>query len=149
MPEGVDAEISVLRLSRTGARAIIIADGRLFVGVVERSGDARSIINVSEYAPELGGVVAADWQPDGSLIVGTSNPLQPVVRVEQDGFSTEPLPAGNITAPVVAVAATDSTIYATDSRSIMELPAKQRNQPFWREAPGLQGIRSAPIVARR
>lgn len=149
LPGDVDAEISVVRLSRTGARAIIIADGRLFVGVVERSGEERSIINVSEYAPDLGGVVAADWQPDGSLIVGTSNPLQPVVRVEQDGFSTEPLPAGNITAPVVAVAATDSTIYATDSRSIMELPAKQRNQPFWREVPGLQGIRSAPIVATR
>ncbi|GAB3087933.1 LpqB family beta-propeller domain-containing protein [Corynebacterium aquatimens] len=150
LPNGVEENISVLRLSRTGARAVFIAGGRLFVGVVKRDEDGgRSIVNVAEYAPDLGGAVSAEWQPDGSLIVGTSNVIAPVVRVEQDGFSSEPLPIGNITAPVVAVGSTDSTIYATDSSSILELPAKNRNQPFWREVPGLQGMRSAPIIARR
>lgn len=150
LPEGVSGNISVLRLSRSGARAVMVIDGHLFTGIVARRapGD-RAIINVMEYAPELGGsVVAADWQPDGSLIVGTSSSVSPVLRVEQDGSSAAPLSVGNISAPVVAVAASPNMLYVTDANAVLQLPNTGADNPLWREVPGLQGVRALPIVAR-
>ena len=55
LPDGVDGKISVLRLSRSGTRVVMVIDGRLYTGIVRRatSGE-RSIVNVYEYAQELG-----------------------------------------------------------------------------------------------
>ncbi|APT93091.1 lipoprotein LpqB [Corynebacterium phocae] len=147
--EGIPGEISVLRLSPAGARVAMIIDGRIFTGVVTRvsPGETR-IVNVHELATELGGTaLTLDWQPDGSLIVGTSTPEAPVWRLEQDGSSLSMLPAGNITAPVVSIAANRSTIYATDARTMLQFSPSETDAVFWREVPGLQGLRAAPIVA--
>lgn len=143
------SNISVLRLSNSGARVAMIINGRVYVGVVHRpSSTERKIVNVSELAPQLGGTaLSLDWQPDGSLVVGTSTPESPVWRVEQDGSAVTSLPAGNITAPVVAIAASASTIYVTDARAVLQLQATGGDNAFWREVGGLQGVRSAPIVA--
>ncbi|OEX99021.1 hypothetical protein A0K93_08380 [Corynebacterium sp. BCW_4722] len=150
LPEGVEGNISVLRLSRTGTRAVMVIDGSLYTGIVKRSASGeRSIVNVLEYAQELGGsVVAADWRADGSLIVGTSTSNLPVMRVEQDGSSMAALSTGNITAPVVAVAASPSTVYVTDANAVLQVPASGEDNPIWREVPGLEGVRALPIVAR-
>lgn len=146
----IGGNISMLRLSRTGARVAMVIDGRLFTGVVDRpEAGVRAIVNVQELAPDLGGtVMSLDWQPDGSLLVGTSVPEAPVWRVEQDGSSVSALPSGNLSAPVVAVAASATTMYATDARAILQLPASGGDNTMWREVPGLQGVRSAPIVAK-
>lgn len=150
LPEGVDGNISVLRLSRSGSRVVMVIDGHLYTGIIEqRAAGAGAIVNVLEYSFELGGsVVAADWHPDGSLIVGTSNPASPVMRVEQDGSSTTALSLGNISAPVVAVAASSNMLYATDANAILQMPVSGADTPIWREVPGLQGVRSLPIIAR-
>ncbi|MDO5032106.1 MtrAB system accessory lipoprotein LpqB [Corynebacterium sp.] len=145
----VRGEISVIRLSRTGARLAMIIDGDVYIGVVSRasSGDKR-IVNVHRVGPELtGSALSLDWQDDGSLLVGTSASKSPVWRIEQDGSSATTLPAGNITAPVVAVAASPSTLYVTDAHAILQLPAQGEENYYWREVDGLQGQRSAPIVA--
>ena len=70
LPQGVDGSISVLRLSNTGVRAVMVIEGTLYTGIVEQYGDGeRRVINVLEYAPDLAGsVISADWQPDLSLI---------------------------------------------------------------------------------
>ncbi|WP_342319168.1 LpqB family beta-propeller domain-containing protein [Corynebacterium mayonis] len=149
LPEGTEGSISVLRLSRTGARAALVVDGRLYTGVVDQD-DAgkRSIVNILEYASDLGGsIISAEWGPDGSLVVGTSNASSPIVRVEQDGSSTTTLPSGNLTAPVVAVAASSNMYYATDANGTLQLPVSGASEsPNWREVPGLQGVRSLPIT---
>ena len=150
LPDGVQGNISVLRLSRTGTRVVMVIDGRLYTGIVERrtSGE-RSIVNVLEYAPELAGsVISAEWRSDGSLIVGTSNATIPVMRVEQDGSSITAMPAGNISAPVVAVAASPNTLYVTDANALLQVPATGSDSPIWREVPGQEGVRALPIVAR-
>ena len=79
---------------------------------------------------------------------GTSSSNSPVWRIEQDGSSSTTLPTGNITAPVVAVAASPSTLYVTDSHALLQLPAGGSSSSYWREVDGLQGVRSSPIVAR-
>ena len=147
--EGLSGDISVLRLHRTGTRVAMIIEGRVFTGVVTRSGPIeRRIDNVVELAPQLAGTaLSLDWQPDGSIIVGTSTPETPVWRVEQDGSAITSLPGGNVTAPVVAVAASPSTVFITDARAVLQLPTDGSDTVFWREVAGLQGVRSAPIVA--
>ena len=149
--EGLTAqgEISVIRLSNSGARVAMIIDGRVHVGVVEWPGPAeRRIVNIRELAPQLGGTaLSLDWQPDGSLLVGTSTPETPVWRVEQDGSAATSLPSGNITAPVVAVAATPSMLYLTDAQATLQLPTTGGDSVFWREVSGLQGQRAAPVAA--
>lgn len=149
LPEGVDGNISVLRLSRSGTRVVMVIDGKLYTGIVQRGASGeRSIVNVLEYAQELGGsVVSAEWRADGSLIVGTSAP-SPVLRVEQDGSSLTALSAGNISAPVVAVAASPSMLYVTDVNAVLQVPASGADNPIWREVPGLEGMRALPIIAR-
>ena len=151
LPEGVEGGISVLRLSRVGSRAVLVIDGRLYTGIVATDGaGVRSVVNVMEYAPDLGGsVIAADWNPDGSLLVGTSSAGSPIVRVELDGSSTTTLPSGNLTAPVVAVAASPEMYFATDANGTLQLPVSgSPDNSNWREVPGLQGVRSLPIVTR-
>lgn len=147
--DDIDGEISVLRLSNSGAVAAMIIDGHVYTGVVQHttSGE-RKIVNVHEMATEIGGTaLSLDWQPDGSLLVGTSAADTPVWRVEQDGSAVSSLPSGNVTAPVVAVAASGSTLYITDAHATLQLPASGSETSFWREVPGLQGQRSVPVVA--
>ncbi|AGF71757.1 MtrAB system accessory lipoprotein LpqB [Corynebacterium halotolerans] len=147
--EDIGGDISVLRLSHSGARVAMIIEGRVYTGVVEREGPGeRSIVNVQEFAPQLGGTaLSLDWQPDGSILVGTSSPETPIWRVESDGSAVSSLPSGNVTAPVVTVAASSSTIYLTDALSALQMPVNGADTSFWREVPGLQGVRAAPIVA--
>ena len=107
------------------------------------------MVNVTEIAAQLDGTaVSLDWQADGSLVVGTSSAESPLWRVEQDGSSLVSLPSGNVTAPVVAVASGQNTLYLTDALAMRQLPANgTSDSAFWREVPGLQGVRSAPVVA--
>lgn len=145
----IDGEISVLRLSHNGARVAMIIDGRVYTGVVNRPGtDERRITNVQEVAPQLAGsALSLDWQPDGSILVGTSTPEAPIWRVEKDGSAVSSMPSGNITAPVVSVAASSSTVYLTDAQATLQLPVNDGDSTFWREVPGLESMRSLPVVA--
>ena len=145
----IDGEISVLRLSNSGATAAMIIDGHVYTGVVQHTTTGeRKIVNVHEMATEIGGTaLSLDWQPDGSVLVGTSAADTPVWRVEQDGSAVSSLPSGNVTAPVVAVAASGSSLYITDAHATLQLPASGSETSFWREVPGLQGQRSVPVVA--
>lgn len=147
LPVGAAGAISEFQLSRTGARVAMIMDGRVYVGVITRPGPAeRRITNIVEVAPSLAGTaLSLTWRQDGSLLVGTSMPELPIWRVEMDGSATSALPSGNLSAPVVSVASSASTIYATDFHALLHLPASDTT--IWREVPGLLGVRSAAIVA--
>ncbi|MDR7328699.1 MtrAB system accessory lipoprotein LpqB [Corynebacterium guangdongense] len=147
--DALGGDISMLRLSRTGVRVAMIIDGRVVLGVVSRPPNGpKEIVSVIEIARDLGGsALSVEWQPDGSLLVGTATPETPVWRVEQDGSSVFALPAANITAPVVSVAANSTTMYATDARAALQLPSGGGDNAIWREVPGLQGVRAAVIVA--
>ena len=129
----------------------MIVDGHLIIGVVERRDNGqRAVVNTTKYAEvELdGSAVSVDWQPDGSLLVGTSSHQRPVVRVEQDGSSLTALPSGNVGGPVVAVGATAEMMYITDSKVLMHMPLPTKDSLNWREVPGQQGVRAAPVVPR-
>ncbi|EEW50509.1 putative lipoprotein LpqB [Corynebacterium efficiens YS-314] len=147
LPEGVTGAISEFQLSRTGVRAAMIIEGRVYMGVVTRpSPGERGVTNIVEVAPALRETaLSLAWRQDGSLLVGTSMPELPIWRVEIDGSGASALPSGNINAPVVSVASSASTIYATDAHALLQLPASDNT--IWREVPGLLGVRSAAVVA--
>ncbi|MEZ2121499.1 MULTISPECIES: MtrAB system accessory lipoprotein LpqB [unclassified Corynebacterium] len=146
---GPDQLISVLRLSPDGVRVAMIRNGRVWVGTVARPAPGeRKIVRPVEIAPAIGDTaLALSWQPDGSLLVGTSSPDTPVWRVEVDGSAVTSLPTGNLTAPVVAVAASSNTLYVTDAHAMLQLPSSTPSAAFWREVPALQGTRAVPVVA--
>ncbi|NLZ57147.1 MAG: hypothetical protein GX898_02390, partial [Corynebacterium sp.] len=147
LPEGTSGAISEFQLSRTGVRAAMIMAGHVYVGIVTRPGPGeRRVTNITEVAPSLGdSALSIAWRQDGSLLVGTSLPELPIWRVEPDGSATSALPSGNLTAPVVSVASSASTVYATDVHALLHLPASDTT--IWREVPGLLGVRSAAVVA--
>lgn len=147
LPEGMTGAISEFQLSRTGVRIAMIMDGRVYVGVVTRPGPGeRRVTNIVEVAPTLGeSALSLAWRHDGSLLVGTSMPELPIWRVESDGSATSALPSGNLSAPVVSVASSPSTMYATDAHAMLHLPASDTT--IWREVPGLLGVRAAAVVA--
>ena len=147
LPREITGPISEFQLSRTGVRAAMIIDGRVYVGVVTRPGPGeRRITNITEVAPSLGETaLSINWRPDGILLVGTSIPETPLWRVEQDGSAIAAMPSGNLNAPVVAVASSATTLYVTDAHAMLQLPTADND--IWREVPGLLGTRAAPIVA--
>lgn len=147
---GIDGLISVLRLSHTGVRCAFIVNGRVYLAIVERPSPGQyRLANVRELAPAIGNsALSLDWQVDGSLVVGTSSKETPLWHVQSDGSALTPLPAGNVTAPVVAVSTSSSAIYATDARAVLQLPINAPANAFWREVPGLQGQRLAPVVSK-
>ncbi|WP_167382160.1 MtrAB system accessory lipoprotein LpqB [Corynebacterium suranareeae] len=147
LPRDVTGPISEFQLSRTGVRAAMIIEGRVYVGVVTRTGPGeRRITNITEVAPSLGeAALSINWRPDGILLVGTSIPETPLWRVEQDGSSIASMPSGNLNAPVVAVASSATTVYVTDAHAMLQLPTSDND--IWREVPGLLGTRAAPVVA--
>ncbi|ALC05216.1 Lipoprotein LpqB [Corynebacterium deserti GIMN1.010] len=147
LPRDVTGPISEFQLSRTGVRAAMIIEGRVYVGVVTRPGPGeRRITNITEVAPSLGeAALSINWRPDGILLVGTSIPETPLWRVEQDGSAVVSMPSGNLNAPVVAVASSATTVYVTDAHAMLQLPTADND--IWREVPGLLGTRAAPVVA--
>ncbi|KKO84344.1 LpqB family beta-propeller domain-containing protein [Corynebacterium otitidis] len=149
--EDLDGSVSVLRLSPDGARAALIVDGRVYRAAVARpSPGERRLEQLSEIAGRLEGTaVSLEWLPDGDLVVGASNAQSPIWQLGHDGAELSPLPSENVSAPVVGVAATSSTLYLTDSLAIRQRSAGMTEERrYWREVPGLQGVRSLPIVAR-
>lgn len=147
--EQSSAPITELRLSPSGARAAIIIDSRVYVGIVDKTeAGGRAIVNPMEVSPQLAGrVTAVDWSTDGSLLVGTSEAGSPLVRVEQDGSETAPIASATVSAPVTAVADSADRLYLTDSLAIRMMPdAPSGEEAYWREVPGLQGTRATPIV---
>ncbi|WJY77096.1 Lipoprotein LpqB precursor [Corynebacterium bovis DSM 20582 = CIP 54.80] len=145
-----EARISVFQVSRDGTRAVVLVNGRVYISVLERGdGDRVRLGRFIQVGYQLGETaVSAEWQVDGSLIVGTRANDAPVWRVEVDGSSATQLPSRNVTAPVVAVASTSTLQYITDGRALLQLDPGDSDSRYWREVPALQGERAVPIIAQ-
>ncbi|KAB3522979.1 hypothetical protein GC425_03520 [Corynebacterium sp. zg254] len=144
-----DPKISVFRVSRSGARALMVINGRVFVSVLETGDSNRNTVlgKPLEIGYQLGDTaVSADWRADGSIIVGTRANDAPLWQLSVDGSEYVQLPSRNLNAPVVAVAAEGNTLYATDSRALMQYNSVYEDQRFWREVPSVQGLRSVPVL---
>ena len=152
--ENNDHKISEFHVANDGVRAAMIIGGRVFTAIIAPGEGGKSrIMSPRELGEVFVGDTATslDWQPDGSLLIGTQSQDAPIWSVQPDGSDATRLTSNNVQAPVSAVASTRNELYITDSRSVLQLERNNSSDTAtqnWREVPGLQGIRAQPIVSR-
>lgn len=142
--------ISDLALSRTGVRAALIADGKVYVAVVERLPDGKYALT-SPLPVALGlstRAVSLSWVTGDTLMVAREGNVDPVFTVSIDGAQFTPVTPQNLTPPVRVVTAAPATQYVADSRAVLQLQTADpsRNDRFWREVPGLTGEDVVPVL---
>ncbi|MFF2085712.1 MtrAB system accessory lipoprotein LpqB [Nocardia sp. NPDC058176] len=143
-------EISELAVSRTGVRAALIADGKVYVAVIERRPDGRYALT-SPLPVALGlstRAVSLSWVTGDTLMVAREGNVDPVFTVSIDGSQFTPVTPQNLTPPVRVVTAAPATQYVADSRAVLQLQTADpsRNDRFWREVPGLTGEQVVPVL---
>ncbi len=140
--------ITELRISRSGVRAAMIADGKVYVAVVVSKPDGAMALT-SAFPVVVGlstDAVAVDWLDADTIIVVRDGDVDPVSTVSVDGSEPTALTARNLTAPVRTVSASPERQYVADSRAVLELTsAPDHGQPYWREVPGL-GANAVPVL---
>ena len=140
--------ITDLRISRDGARAAIIAGGKVYMAVVVAQPDGNfSLVSPQPVVVDSSATaVSIDWTSSDMLVVAREGDVTPVNSVFIDGSELTPLSSQNLTSPVRMVSAAPDTLYAADSRAVMQLhsadPATGR---FWREVQGL-GSTAVPVL---
>lgn len=98
--------ISALRLSRDGARAALVVDGKLVVASVVRTASGATLRAPRVLQEDrLTSVVDVDWIDHDTLVAVTSSDRAPVARVSVDGFQFDQYNTSNLTPPMRAVTA--------------------------------------------
>ncbi|MGH3947762.1 MAG: LpqB family beta-propeller domain-containing protein [Pseudonocardiaceae bacterium] len=136
-------EITALRLSRDGTRAVVVADRKLIVAAVARSSDAVRLQSPRVLQPEvLDDVVDADWLSQDMIVVATGSALRPVVKVTVDGYRMDPFNSANLTPPISAItAASGRAVVAADIRGLWTASGVGE---VWRPHPQVQGASVSP-----
>ncbi|MET9213163.1 MULTISPECIES: MtrAB system accessory lipoprotein LpqB [unclassified Nocardia] len=142
--------ISEVAVSRTGVRAALIADGRVYVAVIERRPDGKYALT-SPVPLALGlssRAVSLSWVTGDTIMVAREGNVDPVFTVSIDGSQFSAVTSQNLTPPVRVVTAAPATQYVADSRAVLQLQTADpaRNDRFWREVPGLTGERVVPVL---
>jgi hypothetical protein len=114
--------ITELRLSRDGTRAAAVVGGKLVVAAVVRDQDsAVSLRSPRHLQPSVLGTsaLALDWLAQDVLVVSTSLPAYPIVKVNIDGVRVERYNTSNLTVPVASVtAAPGRNVLAVDQSGL-------------------------------
>ncbi|AHH21081.1 lipoprotein LpqB [Nocardia nova SH22a] len=139
--------ITDLRISRDGARAAIIAGGKVYMAVVVAQPDGQfSLVSPQPVAVDSSTTaVSIDWSTPEMLVIARDGDMPPVDSVFVDGSELKSLSSQNLTPPVRVVSAAPEALYAADSRAVMQLQAADpASDRFWREVPGL-GANAVPV----
>ncbi|MFF0491776.1 MtrAB system accessory lipoprotein LpqB [Nocardia sp. NPDC003482] len=140
--------ITDLRIDRTGARAVLIAAGKVYSAVVVPNADGRfALTSPQPVALTLSTtVVSIDWVSTDTIILAREGNVQPVEMVRLDGFGPTPLTLQNLTPPVRVVSSSSDTQYVADARAVMQLQsAEPSSERFWREVYNL-GTNAIPVL---
>lgn len=101
--------VTALRVSRDGARMALVADGRLHVGVIERSPGRVRVTGLRVVSPGLVGVRDVTWETGTALVVlaqsGVGNRAVLPYRVAVDGSTVTVIGRPGLPAAPVSVTA--------------------------------------------
>ncbi|WP_327109845.1 MtrAB system accessory lipoprotein LpqB [Nocardia sp. NBC_01730] len=140
--------ITELQIARTGVRAALIADGKVYVAVVERRPDGHYALTAPlPIAITLSTrAVSLSWLTLDTIIIAREGNVDPVNTVSVDGSQPMPQTSRNLTPPVREVSASPEHQYVADSRAVLELTSNpDGGEPYWREVPGL-GANAVPVL---
>ncbi|MET9485577.1 MtrAB system accessory lipoprotein LpqB [Nocardia sp. NPDC006630] len=142
--------ITELRISPSGARAALIANGKVYVVVVAPQAGGSGKFSLSSPLPLAVGLstaaVSVDWQSDERVIVTREGNVDPVAGVLVDGSGFQPQSTQNLTPPVRVVSVSPDHEYIADSRAVLELTRNpEGGEYYWREVPGL-GSNAVPVL---
>ncbi|MFF2556236.1 MtrAB system accessory lipoprotein LpqB [Nocardia sp. NPDC058058] len=140
--------ITELRISPSGARAALIANGKVYVAVVAPQSSTKFALTAP--LPLAVGLstnaVSVDWQTDERVIVTREGNVDPVAGVLVDGSGFTPQTTQNLTPPVRVVSVSPDHEYVADSRAVLELTRNpEGGEYYWREVPGLGG-NAVPVL---
>ncbi|GAA4753275.1 LpqB family beta-propeller domain-containing protein [Gordonia alkaliphila] len=140
--------ITAFRVSPDGVRVALLVDGRvLFAALSVSDRGAPSLTGVSPASTGISTpVVSIAWGGATTVYLSRTGTETPVLRSRVSGLPPLPLVSGNLKPPVGAVAATRSTVYVADLRSVMELgTAPGSADQYWTSA-GQTPARAIPVV---
>lgn len=141
--------ITELQVSQDGARAAMIVNGQVVLAVIEDRADGRPVLTNAQGAAALNisGAVSLDWLSSEMLVIARNASDGPVVQLRIDGTPPGALPSGNLSPPVTAVVAGQSTIYAADSRGVLRL-GSTNDEPdqYWSEITPTMGSGAIPVL---
>ncbi|MGW4366146.1 MtrAB system accessory lipoprotein LpqB [Nocardia takedensis] len=146
--EGLRLPITEVRISRAGVRAVLIADGKVYVAVAVRKPDGKYALNSPiPVAVDVGTpAVSVNWLGGDTIFIAFQGNVDPVRTVQIDGSGLLPLTGRNLTPPVRSVSVSLEHQYVADSRAVLELTSNpDGGEPYWREVPGL-GENAVPVL---
>lgn len=140
--------ITELRISRTGVRAALIADGKVYVALIERRPDGGYALTTP--VPVAVGLsssaVSLSWVGGDTLLIAREGNIDPVSTVRIDGSEWRPVTSPNLTPPVRVVAAAASAQYVADARGVLQLTGSAGEPTYWTDVPGLVGNDATPVL---
>ena len=140
--------ITEIRISRSGVRAVLIADGKVYVAVVVRRPDGKyAVTSPMPVAVDVSTpAVSVNWLGGDTIFIAFQGNVDPVRTVQIDGSGLLPLTGRNLTSPVRSVSVSPEHQYVADSRAVLELTSNpDGGEPYWREVPGL-GANAVPVL---
>ncbi|MGB3301856.1 MAG: LpqB family beta-propeller domain-containing protein [Gordonia sp. (in: high G+C Gram-positive bacteria)] len=126
--------ITQMRVSPDGVRVALVVDGRTVVGVISVNDvGAPSLSGAYQLAPDAQGVaVDITWSTPKILYAARTGTEVPVWRATIAGTPPIPMVSGNLKPPVQDIAASDSTVYVSDTRGVQQLGTGEvRPDQYW------------------
>ncbi len=140
--------ISSFKISPDGVRAALVVGGQVLLGAVSTSD--RGVPSLTGVHPVSYGVstavVSIAWGGVSMVYLAREGADTPVQRIPLSGLPVTALVSGNLKPPVRAVAATRTTVYAGDSRAVLELgTAAGSADQYWTSVGGV-GADAIPVA---
>lgn len=145
----VDAQpITSFKISPDGVRAALVVGERVLLGAVSTSD--RGVPSLTGVHPVSYGVgtpvVSIAWGGVSTVYLAREGTDSPIMRIPLSGLPATALVSGNLKPPVRVVAATRTTVYAGDSRTVLELgTAAGAADQYWTSIDGV-GAGAIPVT---
>ncbi|MDL9945003.1 MtrAB system accessory lipoprotein LpqB [Gordonia sp. ABSL11-1] len=141
--------ITELQVSPDGVRAALVVGGQVVFAVVSTNAEgAVSLTSPRIAAYNIGNrAVSLDWASPTTLMIARDAPESPVVQLSINGTPAVGLLSGNLSPPVRAIVANQSTVYVGDSRGVLRLgSANGQPDQYWTEVESAMSPGAIPVL---
>nr|WP_232017226.1 MtrAB system accessory lipoprotein LpqB [Gordonia insulae] len=141
--------ITELQVCPDGVRAALIVGGQVVFAVISTNAEgAVSLTSPRIAAYNIGNrAVSLDWASPTTLMIARDAVESPVVQLAINGTPAVGLLSGNLSPPVRAVVADQSTVYVGDTRGVLRLgSANGQPDQYWTEVEPAMSPNAVPVL---